>query len=80
MYPGVFCTQCPFSELLPVRPHLTSLSHRDESPVFLEDLSSFMSQATRKELEGSALRAEITKFRACITFLFLALLGELLNC
>lgn len=49
MHPGILCTQCPFAELLPLRPHLTSLSPWDEGPVFLKDLLFFMNPATRKE-------------------------------
>lgn len=49
MHPGILCTQCPFTELLPVRPYLMSLSPRDEGPIFLKDLSFFIGQATRKE-------------------------------
>lgn len=32
-----------------LRPHLISLSLRDQDPVFLKDLSFFMNQVTRKE-------------------------------
>lgn len=49
MHPGILCTQCPFAELLPLRAHLTSLSPKDEGPIFLKDLSFFMSQARKKE-------------------------------
>lgn len=47
--PGILCTQCPFAELLSLRPHVTALSPRDVCPVCSKDLSFFMSQTTRKE-------------------------------
>lgn len=78
MHSGILCTQCPFAEPLLLRPHLTSLRPKDEDPNFLKSVIFWESSHKEKSLEGGALKAEIPEFRACIMYLFLSLLRELL--